>query len=142
MLRLVLSAVLAWSACPLSSARAEDYSAQVGFPPPELEPRPKNGIAAVIVGAVLLGAGAESFPLIGLCDRGLFWDSARACRIGNASVGAIGVAVGASVLALGVVRRKRYKAWREARSRNPHALDALRVTPLASGSGIAWGMRF
>jgi hypothetical protein len=52
------------------------------------------------------------------------------------------LSIGVPVLALGIVRRKHYKAWREARSRNPHALESLRVTPLMSGGGLSWSTRF
>ncbi len=59
--------LMVWSAlmiCALSCVRAskahaQDYTASTGYPPPELEPRPKNGIAAIIVGSVLIGGAAE-----------------------------------------------------------------------------------
>lgn len=124
-----------------SLATAQEHGTIVGFGPPELEPRPPNGIAALVVGGVLIGAGAESFVLMAFCDGGgVLFDSERTCLTLGGTLGAVSVTAGIAVLTVGVIRRKKYKVWRH--TRTAQTLESLRLTPLAAGGAVSWSARF
>ena len=140
MARLVLSLVLVLSALLIQASlgAAQDQGISVGFAAPELESRPPNGIAAVIVGGVLMGGSAESFTLMSFCDGGdILFHSRHNCLMAEGLAGSISLTVGITALTVGMIRRKKYKAWRAAR-----ALQSLRIAPIVAGGGMSWSTRF
>jgi len=127
-------------ATPTAAPTSAAYSAQS---PADYEPRPRNGIAGIIVGFGGLALGVGSVISIPICLTDTYddvSDGAGGVCAGMYGVTAVGgFVVGAIGLSIGFSRRARYKAWR---ARQRAFLDGLDVASHPGGAGLQYRLSF
>lgn len=78
--------------------------------------RPPSGIGGIVMGAVGLGLGGINLATIPVCYASYYpADAKDLCVALSIGLGSALVAVGIPSLIVGIIRRKRYKAWRQER---------------------------
>jgi hypothetical protein len=125
----------------LAHAQASQPPAYYASPPP-MDPKPRGGVGGVVVGAAGFGLAVLNLATLPICYASFYPSEAEgACVVLSGVFAGLGVTAGITGLAIGIPRRKRYKAWK-ARQR-ASLLEGLRLTPTAQGgAGLTWGTRF
>ncbi len=107
------------------------------------EPPPSSGLGLVISGSVLTGLGALNMATSPIClvDSLVRDDIETACVAACMIVGGTMFAVGLPLLIVGVVKRGKYKEWRE---QHPGyaALTNVGVSAGQHGAGLVWHTEF
>lgn len=140
LLALLVLLLVALSVPTRSFAQFTDGS--VGFPPPELERKPPSGVGAMAVGAGALGFAGLNLVTLPICHVDLYPSEAeRACVISSLVLAAGGVAIGVPSLVLGLVRYKRYQAWR-ARKLGLSSREGFDFAARLGGASLHYVARF
>lgn len=103
------------------------------------DPRPSSGIGAVVTGSILLGVGALNLVTIPVCFMDSYPEASQDLCVGlSAGLGGTLVSVGLPLLIVGVVKRKRFKAWR----RRNTALMNFSIAANDHFGGLTWHYQF
>lgn len=127
--------------CSASSAAAQQLVPFEQYGPPPSDPRPRSGIAGVIVGSAASGIAALNLGTLPMCYASFYPDDARdACTVLSFAFAGIATVVAVPALSIGIVRRKKYKAWK---ARNfPKVTGSFAPAPLHGGAALMWSGRF
>jgi hypothetical protein len=99
--------------------------------------KPPSGIGGIVMGAVGLGLGGINLATIPVCYASFYPAEAKdLCVWASVGVGSALVAVGIPSLIVGIIRRKRYKAWRQQRVLNGATLKSIAVAPVLGGGQL------
>lgn len=99
--------------------------------------KPPSGIGGIVMGAVGLGLGGINLATLPVCYASFYPDDAETlCVHASLGVGSVLIAVGIPSLIVGIVRRKRYKKWREQRAQRGSLLRGIAVAPLRGGGQL------
>ncbi len=126
----------------LSASSAEAQArAPSGEYAPSLDPRPRSGLGGVIAGGAALGIAALNLVTLPMCSASFYpSDAEESCVVLSIAFASIASVVAVPALSVGLVRRKKYKAWR-ARQRAPVS-SSFAPTAVHGGYALVWRGRF
>ncbi len=127
--------------CPLATAQAQKYVPFEEYGPPTADPKPSRGIGGLVVGSAGLFIATLNLATLPICQASFYPDDARTtCRALSFGFASVATLVAIPALSIGIVKRRRYKAWKARRFPRVAALPTL--VPQPQGATLAIHGRF